>query len=108
MVPEVTRGHPTPNQGLFGVIWGQNSKLFKPRQIIYQNEAIGTMITKSGFRGHPRSSDPESEVFRVIWGQNPKIFKPRQIIYQNEALVTRREAKKKRLVHQLPRAKREA
>ena len=44
----------------------------------------------------------------VILGKNPKIFKPRQIIYQNEALGALREAKKKRLVHQLPRAKREA
>ena len=49
MVSEVTRGHPTPNQGLFGVIWGKNPNIFKPRQIIYQNEALGALITGEGF-----------------------------------------------------------
>ena len=41
---------------------------------------------QSGFRDHPRSSDPKLAVFWVIWARNPNIFKPRQIIYQNGAL----------------------
>ena len=47
---------------------------------------LAPWIQKRGFRGHPKSSDPESGGIRFIWGQNPKIFKPRQNIYQNEAL----------------------
>ena len=50
-----SRGHPRspdPKLGVFGVIWGQNPKIFKPRQIIYQNEALGALITKKWF---PRS-----------------------------------------------------
>ena len=35
--------------GVFGVIWGQNPKIFKPRQIIYQNEALGPVIKKKRF-----------------------------------------------------------
>ena len=31
---------------VFGVIWGQNPNIFKPRQIIYQKEALGPVITK--------------------------------------------------------------
>ena len=41
--------------GVFGVIWGQNSKIFKPRQIIHQNEALGPVIKKEWLS---RSSDP--------------------------------------------------
>ena len=44
MVFEVIRGHLTPKLGVFGVIWAQNSKNFKPRQIIHQNEAFGSVI----------------------------------------------------------------
>ena len=32
--------------GVFGVIWGQNSNIFKPRQIIHQNKALGPVIKK--------------------------------------------------------------
>ena len=35
--------------GVFGVIWGKNSKIFKPRQIIHQNEALGPVIKKKWF-----------------------------------------------------------
>ena len=80
---EVTRGHPTPNQWVFGVIWGQNPKIFKPRQIIYQNEGLGALITKKLF---PRSPG-------IIWGQKQKNYKPRQITDQNEAhalLITKK------------------
>ena len=35
--------------GVFGVIWGQNSNIFKPRQIIHQNEALGSVSKKNGF-----------------------------------------------------------
>ena len=34
---------------VFGVIWGQNPNIFKPRQIIYQNEAFGPVIKKKLF-----------------------------------------------------------
>ena len=71
------------HSGVFGVIRGQNSNIFKPRQFIYQNEALSHVITKKLFS---RSRDPELGVFGVIWGQNPKIFKPIKVIYQNEAL----------------------
>ena len=33
--------------GVFGVIWGQTSKIFKQGQIIYENEALEPEITKS-------------------------------------------------------------
>ena len=29
---------------VFGVIWGQNPNIFKPRQIIYQNKALCPVI----------------------------------------------------------------
>ena len=35
--------------GVFGVIWGQITKMFKPGQIIYQNEALGPLIRKKCF-----------------------------------------------------------
>ena len=38
---------------------------FKPRQIKYQNEALGPVIKEKGCRGHLRSSDPKIE---GIWG----------------------------------------
>ena len=46
LVAEVTRGHVTRKLGVLGVIWGQNQKIFKPGQIIYQNEALGALITQ--------------------------------------------------------------
>ena len=42
--------------GVFGVIGGQNSNIFKPRQFIYQNEALGHVIMKKLFL---RSPDPK-------------------------------------------------
>ena len=69
--------------GVFGVIGGQILKISEPRQIIYQNDALGHVITKKGFT---RSLDPKLGVFGVIGGQNLKISEPRQIIYQNDAL----------------------
>ena len=39
--------------GVFVVIWGQNSKIFKPRQFVYQNEALGHLITKKVFSRSP-------------------------------------------------------
>ena len=50
---------------------------------MYQNEALGALITKKWFSRSPRSSDPK---LGGIWGQITYIFKPGQIIYQNEAL----------------------
>ena len=54
LVSEVTRGHPTKYQGVLGVILGQNQKIFKPRLIIYQNEALASLITEKWF---PRSRE---------------------------------------------------
>ena len=62
MVFEVIRGHPTTKLGVFGVIWGNNSKFFKPGQTIYQNEAFDPVIKKEWFS---RSSDPK---IRGLWG----------------------------------------
>ena len=69
MLFEVIRGHLTPKLGGFGVIWGQNSKIFKPRQIIHQNEALDLVIKKN-----LRSSDFELASFKL---KNSKIFKLR-------------------------------
>ena len=80
----------TPTSGVFGVIWSQNLKIFKPRQIIHQNEALGLVITKNWSM---RSLDPKSGGIYGHLGSNTKIVKHRQIIYQNEALgpvVTKR------------------
>ena len=55
--------------GVFGVIWGQNSNIFKPRQFIYQNEALGHVITNKLFS---RSPDPK---LRGIWGHLGSKFK---------------------------------
>ena len=56
--------------GGFWEIGGQNSKISEPRQIIYQNDAVGHVITKKGFS---RSLDLKLGVFGVIGGQNLKI-----------------------------------
>ena len=61
--------------GVFGVVWGQNLKVFKPRQIMHQNEALGPVITKTGSRGRPRPHDPK---FGVIWGHLGSKFKNSQ------------------------------
>ena len=47
--------------GVFGVIWGQTSKIFKQAQIIYENEALEPEITKSFSRS--------SEVDRLKVGE---------------------------------------
>ena len=60
MVFEVIQGHLILKLGVFGVIWGQNSNIFKPRQIIHQNEALGPVIKKKWF----------SWSSEVIWLQN--------------------------------------
>ena len=39
--------------GVFGVIGGQNPKIFKPRQVIYQNGALGAL--KRPFNQLPRA-----------------------------------------------------
>ena len=39
-------------------IWGQNPTIFKPRPIIYQNEALGALITKKGFSRSPNILKP--------------------------------------------------
>ena len=99
MVFKVIRGHPTPKLGVFGVIWDQNSKFFKPKQIIYQNEALGPVINIKLFL---RSSDPNLSAFGVNF---QRLFKKRLV---HKLPRAKREAKKKRSVHQLARAKREA
>ena len=60
--------------GIYGHL-GSNPKIVKHRQIIYQNEALGLVVTKRWFSGS----------LGGIWGQNQNIFKLR-IIYQNKAL----------------------
>ena len=55
--------------GVFGVIGGQNSNIFKPRQFIYQNEALGHVIMKKLFL---RSPDPK---LGGIWGHLGSKFK---------------------------------
>ena len=47
---------------VFGVIWGQITKMFKPGQIIYQNEALHPMITKKWFSRSVEVTRPQ------IWG----------------------------------------
>ena len=71
MVFEVIRGHLTTKLGVFGVIWGQNSKFLRPGQTINQNEALSPVINIKWFL---RSSDPKLGAFWVIWSQNLKII----------------------------------
>ena len=75
-----------PKSSEIGVIGGHNLKIFEPRHIIYQKEALGPVIKKNGFRGHPRSLDPKLGPIGLIRGQNPRILILRQIKYQNKAL----------------------
>ena len=42
-----------------GGIWGQNPKIFKPGQIIYQNEALAHLITKMIISREPEVNLPE-------------------------------------------------
>ena len=73
--------------GVFGDIWGQNPKIFKQGQIIYQNEALDPEVTKVLFeviRGRPTQN---WGVFLVIWGQNQKLVKTGQFIYQIGAIA---------------------
>ena len=46
------RGHPrspAPKFGVFGVIWGQNPKIFKHRHLIHQNGALCPVVKKKWF-----------------------------------------------------------
>ena len=59
------RGHPRSSDPKLGGIWdhlGPKEKNFKPRQIIYQNEALGALITKTWFPRSPEVLRPQ------IWG----------------------------------------
>ena len=67
-----------------GGILGQILKISEPRQIIYQNDALGHVITLKWFS---RSPDPKYGVFEVNWGKNIQISEPRQNIYRFEALA---------------------
>ena len=67
----------------FGVILGRNSKIFKPGQIIYRKEALGSVGKRTWFLRSTEIIPPE---IRGIWGQNPYILKSGQLIYQNGAL----------------------
>ena len=78
----IFRGHPRsldPKSGVFRVIPGQGLKIFKPGQIIDQNEALGRVDTKNGFRGHPKQKKTVLKLPRA-----------------------KREAKNKRPVHEFP------
>ena len=76
-----------PKSSEIGVIGGHNLKIFEPRHIIYQKEALGPVIKKKIFRGHLRSSDLKLAVFYCL---------------------ERSERQKMRSINQLPRAKQEA
>ena len=67
--PKIVRSRSDPN--LWG-IWGQISNISKPRQIIYQNEALGTVIMKKWFPGSPEVTWPQ---IRGIWGHLRSNFK---------------------------------
>ena len=71
---------PAPKFGVFGVIWGQNQKIFKPRKIIYQNDALDPVIKKKWFT---RSSDLKIEGIWGHLGSKLKNFKPGRTIHQN-------------------------
>ena len=82
MAFEVIRGNLTPELGVFGVILGQNLKVFKLDQTIYKNEAFGPMInikwfTRSsevilpqirGLRGHLRSKFKDFQTLTPSFG----------------------------------------
>ena len=45
--------------GVFGAIWGQNPKKFKPRQILYLNEALASVkLLLPLEKSFPRSLKP--------------------------------------------------
>ena len=56
------RGHPRspdPKLGGFVVIWGRILKIFKPGQIIYENEAQAPVITQKCFSRSPEVTRPQ-------------------------------------------------
>ena len=61
IISEVTRGHFTPNHGLFTVIFGQRQKIFKPGKITDQNEALGRVVTKKTIRQKPVHKLPRAK-----------------------------------------------
>ena len=107
-----------------GVIWGQNSNIFKPRQITYQNEALGPVIKKKmvyevirghhpdpkiwGLRGHLRSKFKDFQTLTPSFGvkikenSGPKIASSEARDYQGKT------GRPIAPFHNLPRAKREA
>ena len=55
-----------------GVTWGQNPNIFKPRQIIYQNEALCLVIKKKWFSRSSEVIRPQNE---GVWGHFGSKFK---------------------------------
>ena len=53
--------------------------MLKPGKIIYQNEALGPVVTKNLLPDHLTPNGG-------YWGQNLNISEPTQIVYQNEAI----------------------
>ena len=60
VVSEVTRGHPTPNQGHLGSFGVKIQRFSNLGKLYTKMKLLAPWIQKGGFRGHPRSSDPES------------------------------------------------
>ena len=76
-----------PWMEVFGVVWGQNKKLFKPGQFIYQNQALAEDFqtrTNNRPKGSSWSSKYEKNRF---WGHKNPVHKLPQ---------AKREAQKKR------------
>ena len=66
---------------------GQNPKIFKPRQIIYQNEALGALITKKWF---PRSLEvirPQIMGYLGSFGVKIQIFSNLDKLYTKMKLL---------------------
>ena len=95
--------HLSPNQGVFGVISGQNLMIFKPGEIINQNETLDRVVAK---KLCPRSTDVTRQLNRSTNCLDQSERLRRRVVHQLPR--ARREAQKKRTVIQLPRAKREA
>ena len=51
--------------GVLGVTWGQNTKNYKPGQVIYQNEALGALMTKKWFLRSAEVIRPRIGAFEV-------------------------------------------
>ena len=95
--------------GLFAVFWGQNLKICKPGQIIYQNEALGLVVKKRDYRGHSRSFKSELKVISISSIQNLKIFKCGKGSFWSrgyDKMVS--EVTREKTVHTLTQAKQEA